>query len=100
MTKLLLTLLLTAFASTAYAGVGEASLLRCGIKLGGANPVYETSFGLSYRKDNSKSLVVASRKVRSVVFATSEDLTTLKSKSTGRKMPGAIKLANVGCSWR
>jgi hypothetical protein len=100
MTKLLLILVLTAFTSTAYAGGGIASLLQCGIKLGGAKPVYETSFGANDRKANSKSLVAVSRELRSVVFPTSSGFTTEKSKSTGRKMPRAITLAKVGCSWR
>ena len=102
MIKLLLTLLLAFFATTAFAGGENKSLLRCGIKFGGENSVYEASFGSKQSKVSGTYRGAVYGRLRSVAFSTTpaSAFTAVKSKSTGRKTPPAIMLANIGCSWR
>ena len=99
---LLLTLLFTVFATTAFAGGENTSLLRCGIKFGGGNSVYEASIGSKQSKASGTYRGAVSGRFRSVAFSTTSAtaFTAVKSKSSGRKTPPAIMLANIGCSWR
>jgi hypothetical protein len=93
-----LTLLLSVMATTAHAGGGKLSLLRCGLQLGGTTTVHKAYSAPKKNQGYGTNQVVKS------IDSNGPGVTTFTGATlnhTGRRrMHPTVTLAKVGCSWR
>ena len=96
--KLALALLVSVLGTSAHAGDGKLSLLRCGLQWGGST--MESKAYTATRKNQKYDTQRALHSFDSSRPGAHTLVTTALERTGRRRLPHTFTLAKVGCSWR
>jgi len=103
MNKAALALVLIAVAIAAPARAADrASLLQCGVNLGGKTLTYNDEPAAKGKPDNRMNHVLGAAPKKPLEFTPvmATETTSATTQNSDRRLPPKFTLAIIGCSWR